>query len=49
MPQGRQEVGIPDEKQSQQCQRLIEAAGKHLDIYTGAIHPWSERITYLSS
>ena len=23
--------------------------GKNLDLYTAAIHPWSERITYLSS
>ena len=29
----------------QQFQGLTEVAGKHLDLCTGAIHPWSERIT----
>ena len=24
---------------------LSKTAEKHLDLYTGAIHPWSERIT----
>ena len=26
---------------------VIETTEKHLDLYTGAIHSWSERITYL--
>ena len=26
--------------------KLKYVAGKRLDLYTGAIHPWSERITY---
>ena len=38
----------PDEKHStfnNNVKDYIKAAGKHLDLYTGAIHPWSERIT----
>ena len=29
--------------------KLKYVAGKHLDLYTGAIHPWSERITKVVS